>query len=107
MYNRKQRRKIEKELGLLKQFKKMSPAEKKEIQKRKREMGREIHLRNQQERYNSQENFAAETSAKILQNLIESGKSQEVAEKMVAKMQLEKEEREARIAQKKKIVVEL
>jgi hypothetical protein len=34
MYNRKQRRKIEKELGLLDNLKKMSPAERKEVQKR-------------------------------------------------------------------------
>lgn len=101
MYNRKQRRKIEKELGLLKDLKKMSPAERKEVQKRKREMGREIHLRNTQERYNTLEQFAAENSAKMLQNLIAMGKSEEDAQKELAIIQAKHEEREARIAQKK------
>jgi hypothetical protein len=101
MYNRKQRRKIEKELGLLKDLKKMSPAERKEVQKRKREMGREIHLRNTQERYHALEQSAAENSAKMLQNLIASGTSEEDAQKMLASIQAKHEEREARIAQKK------
>jgi hypothetical protein len=101
MYNRKQRRKIEKELGLLNDLKKMSPAERKEVQKRKREMGREIHLRNTQERYHALEQSAAENSAKILQNLIASGTSEEDAQKMLAFIQAKHEEREARIAQKK------
>jgi hypothetical protein len=101
MYNRKQRRKIEKELGLLDNLKKMSPAERKEVQKRKREMGREIHLRNTQERYNALEQSAAENSAKILQNLIASGMSEENAQKELVKIQEKHEEREARIAQKK------
>jgi hypothetical protein len=101
MYNRKQRRKIEKELGLLNDLKKMSPAERKEVQKRKREMGREIHLRNTQERYHALEQSAAENSAKILQNLIASGTSEEDAQKMLASIQAKHEEREARIAQKK------
>ena len=101
MYNRKQRRLIEKELGLFKKMKTATPEQKKEIQKRKREMGRQIHIRNTQEAQHALETARAENSAKLIQSLIEKGKTPEEAEKIAQAHQLKHEEREARIAKKK------
>jgi hypothetical protein len=65
MHNRRQRRKLEKELGLLKEFKKLSDAGKKEIQKRKRNAGIQIHLKNVQEANHNLEMASAEREAKM------------------------------------------
>ena len=50
MYNRKQRRDTERQLGLFKAYKKMSEEQKAEVRKRRAETGKQIHLQNQQAR---------------------------------------------------------
>lgn len=50
MYNRKQRREMEKKLGLMKEYAKMSDAQKAEVRKRRMETGKQIHLQNVQAR---------------------------------------------------------
>jgi hypothetical protein len=50
MYNRKQRRDMERQLGLFKSFKKMPKSQQEEIRKRRAETGKQIHLQNQQAR---------------------------------------------------------
>ena len=50
MYNRKQRREMEKNLGLMKEYAKMSPEKKAEVRKRRMETGKQIHLQNVQAR---------------------------------------------------------
>lgn len=102
MYNRKQRRKIEKELGLLKEFKKLSPEGKADVQKRKREMGNQIHLKNTQERIHNLEIASAEREAKMIQSLIESGKSEEEVMKMIENNRRAQEKREMKRTAKKK-----
>lgn len=102
MYNRKQRRKIEKDLGLLKEFKKLSPEAKKEVQKRKREMGNQIHLKNVQERNHNLEMADAEREAKILQSLIASGMTEEEAMRVLEKNRQVQEKREMKREAKKK-----
>ena len=50
MYNRRQRRETERQLGLLKAYKNMSEKQKAEVRKRRAETGKQIHLQNQQAR---------------------------------------------------------
>ena len=102
MYNRKQRRKIEKELGLLKEFKKLSPEGKKEVQKRKRDAGIQIHLKNVQERNHNLEMASAEREAKMIQSLIESGKSEEEVMRMIENNRRVQEKKNLKLAAKKK-----
>jgi len=49
MYNRQQRRKIEKNLGLTKEYSKKSEKEKSEIRHERIEKGKQIHAKNTQE----------------------------------------------------------
>jgi hypothetical protein len=50
MYNRKQRRELEKKVGLLKTYQNMSEKDKAELRKRRAASGKQIHLQNQQAR---------------------------------------------------------
>lgn len=50
MYNRKQRRELEKKSGLLKMYQNMSEADKAELRKRRAASGKQIHLQNVQAR---------------------------------------------------------
>ena len=84
-YNHRQRRKMEKDLGLLAEFKKLSEAEKAEVRRRKREAGIQIHLRNVQEMENQKIQAEAESYAKRIQSWIEGGKTPEEAEAIVKK----------------------
>ncbi|NBO21783.1 hypothetical protein EBU94_00360 [bacterium] len=102
MHNRRQRRKLEKELGLLKEFKKLSDAGKKEIQKRKRDAGIQIHLKNVQEANHNLEMANAEREAKFIQSLIESGKSEEEVMRMIENNRRVQEKKDLKRAAKKK-----
>jgi hypothetical protein len=50
MYNRRQRRELEKKSGLLKIYQNMSEADKAELRKRRAASGKQIHLQNVQAR---------------------------------------------------------
>jgi hypothetical protein len=50
MYNRRQRRELEKKAGLLKIYQNMSEADKAELRKRRAASGKQIHLQNVQAR---------------------------------------------------------
>lgn len=50
MYNRRQRRELEKKSGLLKMYQNMSEADKAELRKRRAASGKQIHLQNVQAR---------------------------------------------------------
>jgi len=50
MYNRKQRREIEKKTGLMKEYQNMSDTKKAEVRQRRRAVGKQIHLQNVQAR---------------------------------------------------------
>ena len=50
MYNRKQRRELEKKTGLLKMYQNMSETDKAELRKRRAASGKQIHLQNVQAR---------------------------------------------------------
>jgi hypothetical protein len=102
MYNRKQRRKIEKELGLLKEFKKLSPTAKREVQKRKRDAGIQIHLKNVQETNHNLEMANAEKEAKMIQSLIESGRTEEEVMRMIENNRRVQEKKNLKQSAKKK-----
>jgi menaquinone-dependent protoporphyrinogen IX oxidase len=102
MYNHKQRREMEKNLGLLKEYHRMNEAEKAEIRKKKREAGNQIHLRNLQEAENARIQAEADRDAVIMQNLIEQGKSHEEAEEHVRKNREHAEKRALDLAERKR-----
>jgi|688.fasta_scaffold895967_2 hypothetical protein len=90
MYNRKQRREMEKQLGLFKELKKMSESQKTEIRNRKNATGQQIHLQNIQELENQKVQAEADSYARVVQGLIDSGKTLEEAEE-IAKRNIENE----------------
>lgn len=102
MYNHKQRREMEKNLGLLKEYQSMSESSKAEIRKKKREAGNQIHLRNLQEAENARVQAEADRDASIMQKLIEEGKTHEEAEEVVRRNRANAEERALKLAERKK-----
>jgi hypothetical protein len=90
MYNRKQRREMEKQLGLFKELKKMSESQKAEIRNRKNATGQQIHLQNIQELENQKVQAEADSYARVVQGLMNSGKTLEEAEE-IAKKNIEHE----------------
>ena len=93
---------MEKNLGLLKEYKTMSEAQKAEVRKKKREAGEQIHLRNLQESENARLQAEAEAEAKNLQGMIERGYTQEQAEDTVKRNRLLAEERAMKLAERKR-----
>jgi len=91
MYNRKQRREMEKQLGLFKEFNKMSESQKAEIRSRKNATGQQIHLKNIQELENAKVQAESDNYAKVVQSLMDSGKTLEQAEE-IAKRNIEIED---------------
>lgn len=83
MYNHKQRREMEKQLGLLKSYQKMSEREKAEVREKKRRAGEQIHLRNLQEAENQRSQAEADNEAKQIQSWVDAGKTYEEAEAIV------------------------
>lgn len=83
MYNRRERRKMEKDLGLFKEMKNMPTAQKNEFRKRKQEAGKQIFLKNVEDSTNRLTEVASERIAKQIQGLIESGMSEADANKFI------------------------
>jgi len=102
MYNHKQRREMEKNLGLLKEYKSMSEAQKAEVRKKKREAGEQIHLRNLQESEHARLQAEAESEATILQGMIEKGSSPEQAEEVLKRNREIGEQRAMKLAERKR-----
>jgi hypothetical protein len=88
MYNRKQRREMEKSLGLFKELHKMSESQKAEVRARKQAAGQQIHLKNIQELENQKMNAESDSYARVVQGLMNTGKtleeSEEIAKKNIA-----------------------
>jgi len=81
--NRKMRKKFEKKLGYLKQFKESSTKRKHEIRKRKIEIGKKLHLQHLENVKNMQRKMEEEQEAKIFASLIESGKTEQEAKEFI------------------------
>jgi hypothetical protein len=60
MYNRKQRREMEKRLGLLKEFANMPESKKAEVRERRAATGKQIHLQNVQAREQYEQEWEAQ-----------------------------------------------
>lgn len=97
MYNRKQRRELEKSSGLLKEYQKMSHEDKAKIRERRRLAGQQIHLQNVQEAENAAREREAESEAKLFQSLTENGMSEEQAKGILERNQKVRAERAERI----------
>jgi hypothetical protein len=67
MYNRKQRREIEKKTGLIKEYQKMSDKQKAEVRQRRMAVGKQIHLQNVQAREQYEQEQEALRYAKRIQ----------------------------------------
>lgn len=85
MYNHKERRQMEKKLGLLEEYHNMSEAGKAEVRRKKQQAGEQIHLRNLQENENQRIEAEAASYASQLQSWIKSGKTYEEAEAIMKK----------------------
>lgn len=81
--NRKQRRKAERDAGLLKKNSKKSFKDRQEIYKRKRKMGRIIHQQNLERIYNSYQTKQNEAYTKRLNELIDEGFTEDEAHQII------------------------
>ena len=103
MYNRKQRRDMEKKLGLYTQYQQMSETKKAEVRKKRIAAGKQIHLNNMQTVEDQRENNRSERFAKALQNLIASGMEESVAESLLIKnIELEEQREEKLFARRER-----
>jgi hypothetical protein len=99
MYNRKQRRDMEKRVGLYRQYSQMSETQKAEVRRKRIMAGKQIHLNNVQKVEEALDNARSERFAKALQNLIASGIEESAAEAMLVRnIELEEERAEKLLA---------
>ena len=101
MNNHKERRELEKKLGLLKKFKNMSFEQQEEIRQRKIAAGKQIHLNNVQELENRNVQIEAEAYASNLQMWMNSGMTYEEADEMAKKNGEVKERRLEKLAERR------
>lgn len=93
MYNRKNRRETEKQLGFIQDYQNMTEAEKADIRHRRREAGRQIHLQNSQNVENARITAEAEKEASLIQSFIKGGMEETEAMRIVEKNRMLKEKR--------------
>jgi len=79
MQNRRERRKLEKQFGLMKQYQKGSAKTRSEIRERRQEMGRRLHEQHLENIENQQRKDREENEIKIVATLMESGMTEEEA----------------------------
>ena len=102
MYNRKQRREIEKKTGLLKEYQNMSDEKKAEVRRRRMAVGKQIHLQNVQarEQYElEQESLRYAKRIENIQNLLGTT-SEEATARVDEEYRKENEKREKKAARK-------
>jgi hypothetical protein len=101
MNNHKERRELEKKLGLLKKFKNMSFEQQEDIRQRKIAAGKQIHLNNVQELENRNVQVEADAYAANLQMWMKSGMTYEEADAMAKKNGEIKERRLEKLAERR------
>jgi len=110
--NRRERRKLEKQFGLLKQYKNASPKEKAEIRARRREMGKKLHEQHLERIENSLREQREATEARVIQSWIAKGKTEEEAKEILNKnyeiqekrrLDLEERDRQRKLRKKLKV----
>ena len=103
MYNRKQRRELEKKVGLLKTYQNMSEKDKAELRKRRAASGKQIQLQNQQAREQYEIEFETLRYQKMLVRFQDEGMSDEDATKAAdALLKQEQDKAEKRHLKKQK-----
>ncbi len=94
--NRQERRKLEKQFGLMKEYQNGNKQKRSEIRARRAEMGKMLHQQHLQKCENENRNKREEREAKAMQELIASGKSETEAKDIINqryKIKLEAAER--------------
>lgn len=92
--NRRERRRLEKQMGLMKTYQTSNTEKRNEIRTRRKEMGRMLHQQHLQRIENENRQRAEDTEVKILNDLISSGKSEEEAKQILQQRYADAEERE-------------
>lgn len=98
MYNRKERRNLEKRMGFFKEVKEMSAEKQAEFAKRKREAGHQIYLKNLEDTTNKLMEAEAERYSARIAQLVESGLEHSEAEKVLEKNIANEEARKEKLA---------
>jgi len=98
MYNRKERRNLEKRIGLFKEVKDMSADKKAEFSRRKQEAGHQIYLKNLEDLTNKLMEAEAERYSQQLAKLVESGIEHSKAEKILETRIATEEARKEKLA---------
>ncbi len=101
MYNRRQRRDLEKRIGLFKEAKDMPADKKAEFSRRKQEAGRQIYLKNLEDSTNKLMEAEAERYSQKLAKLVESGIEHSEAEKILEKSIATEEARKEKLAERR------
>jgi len=81
--NRRERRKLEKQFGLMKQYQNGTKEERAEIRARRREMGKKLHQQHLENVENSLREQKEKREAQMIQNWIKSGKTEEEAKAII------------------------
>ena len=100
--NRRERRRMEKQFGLMKEYQTGSREKRSEIRNRRKEMGKMFHQQHLQRIENDNRTKADEHDAKFIQDLIESGNSEIEAKELLNQKHAKREEALERQATKRK-----
>lgn len=101
MQNRRERRKLEKQFGLMKQYRNGSSKSKAEIKARRKEMGKQLHNQHLERVENAQRAAEEQRITDIAQNLMSDGLTEQEAVDVIDNNDKIKEAREERIAKRK------
>lgn len=101
MQNRRERRKLEKQFGLMKQYKNGSSKQRAEIQARRREMGKQLHNQHLERVENAQREAEEKRITKIAEGLMSKGLTEQEAVDVIDHNERVKEEREESLAKRK------
>jgi hypothetical protein len=81
--NRKQRRLLEKQLGLMKKYQSSTKVEQQKIRQRRREMGEKLRLQNFENNYNAQQQAEEKRQIDFIQEMVNRGFSTEEAKNIL------------------------
>ena len=100
--NRRERRRMEKQFGLMKEYQNGSREKKSEIRTRRKEMGKMFHQQHLQRIENDNRTKVDDQDAKFMQELIESGNSESDAKDILNQKHAKREEALERQATRRK-----
>ena len=101
MQNRQERRRMEKAFGLMKAYQKGTPEQRAEIRARRREMGKKLHEQHLERVENAQRKAAEELEARVMQGLVQSGRTEEEARAIMNENLRLSQEREEKLAKRR------